>query len=722
MKKKDIVFRRVTHLRGPNIWTYRPVIEAWVDIGALEEFPSNIIPGLYERLVAWLPTLVEHRCGVGERGGFLERLREGTWAAHILEHVVLELQSLAGMPTGFGKARETSERGVYKVAFRTRQEEVGRAALHSARDLLMAAIEDRPFDVAEAVGALRDMVDSICLGPSTAHIVDAATERRIPSIRLNDGNLVQLGYGERQRRIWTAETDRTSAIAEGISRDKDLTKSLLQSCGVPVPQGRLVDNAADAWDAAQEIGLPVAVKPYDGNHGRGVSLDLINREQIEAAFELAKQEGSGVIVEQSISGVEHRLLVVGKRLIAAAAGETTSITGDGSATIAELITSQVNCDPRRGDDELSPLDLLKLTEGNGLTLQLARQGRSGATVPAAGEKVELQRAGNIGFDVTDRVHPDTAALATLAARVVGLDIAGVDLVVEDISRPLSEQRGAFIEVNAGPGLLAHMKPASGKPQPVGAAIVEHLFGADDHARIPIIGIAGTRDTSRIARLLGKILCASHRHVGVACADGLFLNNRHIRTDNCANWEAGQSLLINRSVQAAVMENGSRVILGEGLAYDRCAVGVVTDVSGLEALADFDILNRDQLYNVLRTQVDVVLPDGVAVLNAADHQAVEMAELCDGDVIFYAPSASLQVIAAHRDDGGRAVFARNGDIVLASGKNDSAVLAGALALAGAGVPAESVLAAVASAWALQISTELICAGLRTFGSEAARAKH
>lgn len=722
MKKKELVFRRVTHLRGPNIWTYRPVIEAWVDIGELEQFPSNKIPGLYERLTAWLPTLVEHRCGVGERGGFLERLREGTWAAHILEHVVLELQSLAGMPTGFGKARETSESGVYKVAFRTRQEEVGRAALEAARELLMAAIEGRPYDVAAAIDGLREMVDSICLGPSTAHIVDAATERRIPSIRLNDGNLVQLGYGARQRRIWTAETDRTSAIAEGISRDKDLTKSLLQSCGVPVPQGRLVEDPADAWDAAEDIGLPVAVKPYDGNHGRGVSLDLTTREQVEAAFELASREGSGVIVEQSISGVEHRLLVVGKRVVAAAAGETTAVVGDGKSTIAELIESQVNTDPRRGEDEEFPLEPLKLEEGDELSLQLARQGRSRATVPAAGEKVELQRNGNVAFDVTDRVHPDTAALASLAARVVGLDIAGIDLVVEDISKPLSEQRGAIIEVNAGPGLLAHTKPATGQPQPVGAAIVDHLFAANDDARIPVVGITGSRDTSRIARLIGKILCASHRHVGVACADGLFLNNRQIRKDDCASWEAGQSLLINRSVQAAVMENGNRVILGEGLAYDRCSVGVVTDVSGLEQLADFDILNRDQLYNVARTQVDVVLPDGVAVLNAADHQAVEMAELCDGDVIFYASSASLQVIAAHRDDGGRAVFARDGDVVLANGRNEHAVLTGALSLGGADLPPDSVLAAVASAWALLIPAELICAGLRTFGAEAQRGKH
>jgi cyanophycin synthetase len=437
---------------------------------------------------------------------------------------------------------------------------------------------------------------------------------------------------------------------------------------------------------------------------------------------LAEREGSGVIVEQSISGVEHRLLVVGKRVVAAAAGETTSITGDGKSTIAELIESQVNTDPRRGEDEEFPLSPVKLEEGDELALQLARQGRSGATVPAAGEVVQLQRNGNVAFDVTDRVHPDTAALASLAARVVGLDIAGVDLVVEDISRPLSGQRGAIIEVNAGPGLLAHTKPASGRPQPVGAAIVDHLFGPDEDGRIPIVGITGTRDTTRIARLVGKILCASHRHVGIACAQGFFLNNRQVRSDDCASWEAGQSLLINRSVQAAVLENGSRVILGEGLAYDRCTVGVVTDVAGLENLADFDIRDPDQLYNVVRTQVDVVLPSGAAVLNAADHQAVEMAELCDGDVIFYAPSATLQVLAAHRDDGGRAVFARNGDIVLAHGKNDIAMLPGALAVAGADVPPESVLAAVASAWALQVSTELIYAGLRAYGLETARARH
>ena len=332
-KKKDIEVLRVTHLRGPNIWTYRPVIEAWLDIGELEDLPSNKIPGLYERLTAWLPGLMEHRCGVGERGGFLERLREGTWAGHILEHVVLELQNLAGMRTGFGKTRSTSAHGVYKMAFRTRQEKVGRAAFAMGRELLMAAIDDQPYDLKRHLAELTELADSYLLGPSTSHIVDAATERKIPSIRLTDGNLVQLGYGARQRRIWTAETDETSAIAEGIASDKDLTKSLLQSCGVPVPEGRMVDNPDDAWEAAEDIGLPVVVKPYDGNHGRGVSLDLKTREDVVAAYHLADRKGGGVMVEKYITGTEHRLLVVGKQVVAAAAGETAWVTGDVTSNI-----------------------------------------------------------------------------------------------------------------------------------------------------------------------------------------------------------------------------------------------------------------------------------------------------------------------------------------------------------------------------------------------------
>jgi cyanophycin synthetase len=714
-KKIDIL--RVTHLRGPNIWTYRPVIEAWVDIGELEDYPSNTIPGFYERLVALLPSLVEHHCSPGVRGGFLQRVQEGTWAAHIVEHVTLELQNLAGMQTGFGKARQTSKRGVYKIAFRTRQEDVGRAALHAARDLVVAVANDMPYDVDTVVATLRDQVDSLCLGPSTSHIVDAATDRRIPHIRLTEGNLVQLGYGTAQRRIWTAETDQTSAIAEEIASDKDLTKSLLKACGVPVPEGQLVRSAEAAWEAAQDIGVPVAVKPVDGNHGRGVSLDLHAQKDIEAAYHLAYQKGDGsaVIVEKYIPGNEHRLLVVGKHVVAVAGGDVLWVVGDGVSTIDQLADTQINTDPRRGTTEDAPLNVIIPSQEEEVVLELERVGLTPQSVPAKDQKVLIQRNGNVAFDVTDKVHPTITAAAALAARVVGLDIAGIDMVVEDITKPLASQRGAVIEVNASPGLLAHIKPAEGEGRPVGKAIIEHLFQTDKDGRIPVVGITGTQNTGRIARLVAWLVHISGRHVGLACSEGLYLDGRQIVATDCTHWEAGQRLLINRSVQAAVFENPSKTILGEGLAYDKCTVGVVTDVSWQDNLTDFDILDAEQAYKVARTQVDVVLPSGTAVLNADDAQAVEMAELCDGKVIFYGLSATLAAIATHRESGERAVFLRDETIVMAQGQDDVALLPlSSLKPAKASKP-EMVMAAVAAAWALNIPVELIAAGLRTFES-------
>jgi cyanophycin synthetase len=713
--KKTIDLINVLSLRGPNIWTYRPVIEAWVDIGDLEDSPSNTIPGLYERLTGWLPTLVEHRCGVGERGGFLQRLREGTWPAHIMEHVMIELQNLAGVQTGFGKARETSKRGVYKLVVRARHEEVSRAALVKARDLVMAAIEDRPFDVSAAVEELRAIADSASLGPSTACIVDAATERGIPSIRLNGGNLVQLGYGARQRRIWTAETDRTSAIAEGISSDKDLTKSLLASCGVPIPEGRLADSAQDAWEAAQEIGLPVVVKPSDGNHGRGVSTDLNTQPEIEAAYQLAEQEGSEVIVERFVRGNEHRLLVVGGRLVAAARGEIACVIGDGVSTVAQLIDGQINTDPRRGTTEDFPLNLVLLDEDPAVRLELARQGFAPEAVPPAGKSVLIQRNGNVAFDVTDRVHPSVAAAAALAARVVGLDIAGVDLVAEDISRPLAEQGGAIVEVNAGPGLLMHLKPADGPARPVGSAIVDHLFPEHESGRIPVVGVTGSRGTAMVSRLVARLLDLHGLYVGLACSDGLYLRQRTVERGDCANWEAAQRVLMNRAVEAAVLENGSRAILTEGLAYDRCQVGVVTNIDPAGSLPELYIDDADQMGKVIRTQVDVVLPDGVAVLNAADARVAELAPLCDGSVIFFSVSPETPALAAYRAEGGRAVFVRDGSIVLANGTEESFVTE----LAAVGYDdkrlliTENILAAVGAAWALGITPDLIQAGIESF---------
>ncbi|MEW6562911.1 MAG: cyanophycin synthetase [Pseudomonadota bacterium] len=708
-------FLKLNYLRGPNIWTYRPVIEAWVDIGPLEDSPSNTIPGFYERLSSWLPSLIEHRCSIGERGGFLQRVREGTWPGHILEHVTLELQNLAGMPGGFGKARETGVRGVYKVVVRAWHEEVTRASLHAGRDLVMAAIEDRPFDVEAAVERLRSMTDRMCLGPSTACIVDAADDRDIPATRLSDANLVQLGYGARQRRIWTAETDQTSAIAETISRDKDLTKGLLQSCGVPVPEGRVAESPEDAWAAAEDIGLPVVVKPSDANHGRGVFTDLRTREEIETAYKVAEEEGSEVIVERFVQGNEHRLLVVAGKVVAAARGEEAAVVGDGRSTVAELIESQLNSDPRRGTTEEHPLNFVRLDSA--ARLELSRQGWQADSVPPEGVRVLIQRNGNVAFDVTDDVHPDVAEIAGLAARVVGLDIAGIDLVAQDISRPLEEQGGAIVEVNAGPGLLMHLKPASGKPRPVGRAIVDSLFPADESGRIPIVGVTGTNGKTVVARLTAWLLQLKGLHVGLACSDGLYFNRRQYEKGDRGNWVSARKVLLSRAVEAAVFENDSGAILGEGLAYDRCQVGIVTNIGSADHLGDFYIESPEKMYNVMRTQVDVVLPGGAAVLNAQDSLVAEMAELCDGEVIFFSLDPSHPVVTAHLQAGKRAVLVRDGWVVLATGEAEThlgEVAAIPLTCGGrAAFQVGNVLAATAAAWALGVSPDLLRAGLESF---------
>lgn len=733
-KKEDIQLLRINYLRGPNIWTYRPVLEVWLDLGELENFPSNLLPGFNARLLALLPALLEHQCGVGERGGFLLRLQEGTWAGHILEHVVIELLNLADMPTGFGQTRSTSQAGVYRMVFRARDEQVARTALAEGHRLLMAAINDEPYsqaDLQAAVEAIRAKVDDCYLGPSTAAIVAAATDRGIPHIRLNDGNLVQLGYGASQRRIWTAETELTSAIAEGIAHDKDLTKSLLASCGVPVPEGRIVDTAQQAWEAAEDIGLPVVIKPSDGNHGRGVSLDLKTQQDIEAAFAVAEPHGSEVMVERFVRGHEHRLLVVGGRVVAAARGEAAWVTGDGVSTVMQLVDAQLNTDPRRGLEEDFPLSRIEIPKDEAIVLDLQRQGLAPDAVPAAGREVLIQRNGNVAIDCTDQVHPEVDYIVSLAARVVGLDIAGVDVVAQDISQPLHAQGGAIVEVNAGPGLLMHLKPAEGAPRPVGRAICDHLFPdtTDTHAahppglpasgRIPLVGIAGSEGCHHVARLVAWLLHLSGRHTGLACRDGLFLDQRCIDAEDSAHWEAGQRLLMNRSVQAAVFENGADCILRTGLAYDRCQVGVVTDLGGAAGLAEFDIASEDQMYKVMRSQVDVVLPGGAAVLHA-DHAGVaDMQSLCDGEVILYGSNPQSGCMTAHRDKGGRALYVRQDQVVLATGATET-FLPG-LGKLGAwrdqhahrSIADSLVLAAVGAAWALNIPLNLIGAGLQAF---------
>ncbi len=714
-----IQFLEIRHLNGPNMWTYRPVIEAIVDIGALEDFPSNKLTGFTERLMAFLPSLIEHRCSYGETGGFLKRLQEGTYAAHILEHVTLELQNLAGMIGGFGKARETGIVGIYKVAIRAWHEEVSRLAIHQGRELLLAAINNTHFDVKKNVAELADLAERRLLGPSTQSIVNAATakNKRIPALRLLEtGNLVQLGYGAKSRRIWTAETDETSAIAETISRDKDLTKRLLAACGVPIPEGRIVANADDAWEAAEEIGLPVVVKPIDGNHGCGVFVNLNSAEEVKNAFPKALYEGSEVLVESFIEGHEHRLLVVGDKLIAAARGELISVIADGVSTLKTLVDTQINSDPRRGLAEEYPLDIIDLAENQSALLEITRQGFTPDSVPLKDQEILIVRTGNHTCDITDLVHPEIAETAVLAAKIVGLDIAGVDLVCKNISEPLGAQKGAIVEVNAGPGLLMHLKPENGIARPVGEAIVNHLFPNNVDGRIPVIGITGSYGKTPVAKLVAYLFALADFHVGLACSDGLYLNKRRTVQNNAANYEFAHRVLLNRAVNAAVFENGFEAILTEGLAYDRCQIGVVTNIDLQKHAGQHYIETEEKLFNVFRTQIDLVLPQGFAVLNARENQLVEMGKLCDGQIIYFATDPNLPVMTEHLSAGKCAVIVRYGQIIVACNKGETplAKLAGIPFIKqNNNADLENVLAAIAVGIAQNIPAHILRTGVETF---------
>ncbi len=705
----------VRALRGPNIWLRRPVLEAWVDLGPLKDTSSELMPGFNDRLMSWLPGMIEHRCSPGERGGFFIRLRRGTYLAHILEHVTLEMQDLAGTPSGFGRARETEVDGIYKVAIEYKEEAVGRACLDAGYRLCLAAVFDQPFSVDDELKILRDMVDRVCLGPSTAAIVDAARLRNIPTRRLNSGSLVQLGYGAKQRRIWTAETDQTSAIAESIAQDKDLTKSMLRSAGVPVPSGRQVDSPEDAWAAAQKIDGPVVVKPLDGNHGRGVFMDLTDEQQIKTAYGEALKEGSGVIVEEFAPGMEHRLLIIGKKLIAAARGDAVTVIGDGLHPIAKLIEIQVNSDPRRGETEDCPLNPVLL---DAVTLaEIRRQGYTQNDVVPDGVKLLVRRNDNLSEDCTDLVHPTTAEHAILAAQVVGLDIAGLDLVVKDISKPLEEQGGRFVEVNAGPGLLPHLKPVFGKPRPVGEAIVGTLFPEGETGRIPVVSVTGTNGKTTTTRLVASILRAAGKHVGMTCTDGIFVDGRTIELADCAGPRSAKNVLLNPLVDAAVFECARGGILREGLGFDKCDVSIVTNIGSADHLGQYDLHTPEQMYKVKRCGVDVVMPTGTAVLNAADPLVVEMAGLSAGSVIFFALDPQNPVIIEHRKNGKRAVIFTNDDITLCDGQDQQKLIsAEEIPCTHRGrVPfqIENVLAAVAAAWHLNIPHSVICQGLLAF---------
>ena len=711
MTQKRLVVLRTMWLDGPNIWTYRSCIEALVDIQELEQFPSNLLPGFYERLTAILPGLVDHRCGIGEPGGFLLRVREGTYAAHMLEHIVIELHTQAGLEVGFGKARMTSKEGVYKMVFRTPDPLVGLACLEAGVRLLHAAIEGTDYDLQAELKVIKHHCDSHGLGPSTQHILDAAYARRIPIIRLNDGNLVQLGHGDQQQRIWTAETSKTSAIAEGIAADKDLCKELLAQCGVPVPEGAFAKDAAQAWTIAQEIGMPVVVKPLDGNQGRGVSLELYKQEDIEKAWALAHEESyNGVIVEQFIRGVEHRVLVINYQVAAVSRGDQVLVEGDGQSSLQTLIDQQINTDPRRGETLNTPLKLIQIETSPVVALEIQRQGYTAESIIPKGTQVVIERNSNASEDVTDLIHPEIARLCCMAARVVGLDVAGVDLVCERIDQPPKGQSLAVVEVNAGPGLLMHIKPAKGQARNVGKPIIESLFPGEANGRIPTISYSGGEEINGFGMELSEILQDQGHRVGLASNQGLFMNGRAITKAPSATWQAGRNCLINKNLDTFVMRVNASSILSEGLPFDRSSLAVVTGLGPIEGLEEWDILTKEQQFNVMRTTIDLVLGTGHAVINADEVALLPLRKLCDGKVIWISVTNNNPVVEEHVKNGGMAVVYESENIHFL-GNRAQAETRSPIPLKQTPDKLLKVLALAASGWAMDVPHNLLRADIR-----------
>ena len=710
----DLEICEISLLRGPNVWANYPVLEAWVDLGSLKDASSDEIPGFNERLKAWLPGLIEHRCSVGERSGFFQRLERGTYPAHVLEHVTLELQTLAGHHLGFGKARATPVDGVYKVVVRYLDEVLVVACLRGARELLLAAYRGDGFDVVAEVARLRAIATRSALGPSTMAMVDAARERGIPWRRIREGiSLVQLGHGALQRRVWTAETDRSGAISEYIAQDKDLTRLLLRQAGVPVPVGRKADDPDDAWDAAQSIATPVVVKPLDANHGRGVFLDLVTETQVRNSYGYALEEGDGVVVEKFVPGTDHRLLVVGSKMIAASKGYPAIVVGDGSHTIRKLVISQLQSSVQTGRPDECPWSKIDDAEWETTALlDLEDQGYSLDSVPRDGERVMVARFSNWCIDVTDEVHPSIRAHAVTAANVAGLDICGVDVVCRDIGQPLEAQEGAIVELNASPNLLMFLQPAMGVVRPVGEAIIDMLFPPGHNGRIPTIGVTGTRGKTSTIRLLTRLLQLEGPCVSVASSDGIRIGQRLSVSDDGDRLAGAQGILLHPWTQIAICEAGAEHILSDGLGFDRVSVGVVLNV-GDTHLGHAYVETLEQIGTAKRCIVDVVLPTGTAVLNADDPLVAAMANKCKGEVMYFTCHAAHPIVVAQCAAGGRVVELRDdGMIYLTEGAGSRALcpLAAVVMPEAGELYAENVLAAVAGAWAHGLPAALIAEGL------------
>jgi cyanophycin synthetase len=729
--KPDLAIVETRVYRGPNVWSYDPAVHLVVDLGSLEDYPSNTLPGFVDGLLALLPGIAEHSCSRGRKGGFVERLREGTWLGHVAEHVALQLQQVAGADIRRGKTRQVpGHLGRYNVVYGFADERVGLAAGRLAVRLVNHLVEPDPdLDFDRELEAFLLGAERTAFGPSTQAILDEAVSRDIPYIRLNEHSLVQLGQGVHQQRIRATMTSRTGALAVDVAGDKELTTRLLAAAGLPVPRSESVRSVERAVEVADRIGYPVVVKPLDGNHGRGVCLDLVDADAVRTAFPVASGESrrGWVVVENHVVGRDYRVLVVGGRMVAIAERVPAHVVGDGLHTVRELV-DETNADPRRGVGHEKVLTRITLDDK---AEQLVRdQGHAMDAVPAAGAMVKLALTGNmstggISIDRTFEAHPDNVEIAEEAARVVGLDVAGIDFICPDVSQPVRETGGAICEVNAAPGLRMHTHPTVGEPQFVAKPVVDLLFPPGAPSRVPIVAVTGTNGKTTTSRMVAHIFKGMGRKVGMTSTDGVVIDERLVIRADASGPKSARMVLQNPRVDFAVFEVARGGILREGLGFDRCDVGVVLNVAA-DHLGLRGIDTLEQLAEVKSVVVEAVPRNGFAVLNADDPRVRDMRRKApSGQVVWFTMSdegtEAMEVVDDYCRRGGRAVVLERSDlgemIVIRHGRRRMQLAWTHLLPATFGGRARfnvaNAMAAAAAAFAAGAPLHDIRQGLRTF---------
>ncbi|MDP4158590.1 MAG: cyanophycin synthetase [Bacillota bacterium] len=714
--------REIQAIEGPNAYSHRPIIRAIVDLQEWTECFTNELGDFRFRLIKHLPTLADHYCSRGKIGGFLERLEEGTLIGHVIEHVTIDLLTQAGQTIKYGKTMGILEHpGRYEIIFNYEAKEGAIEGFKQGFDLVKTLLEQNSFDVGQALNSIKEVMADNELGVSTRVIVEACRELGIPVHRLNEGSLLQLGYGRNQRRIQATITSATSSIGVDIACDKEMTKKILSEGGVPVPWGYIVKTEEEAIQAFQDMETPVVIKPLHGNQGKGVTIRLTSAAEVRAAFRVAQTYGDWVIIEEYIVGQHYRLVVVGDRLIAAAQRIPAHVCGDGSSSIEELV-ARANADPRRGDDHEKELTKIKIDPV--VVLTLSQKQMTLASVPEPGEVVYLRDSANlstggIAKDVTDLVHPDNVDLVVNTAKLIGLDVAGIDLIIEDIRESYREKNGHIIEVNAAPGIRMHHFPSMGKARNVGKAIVEQVFPSGN-GRIPIISITGTNGKTTTTRMIRKMLVDQQLLVGMTSTDGIYIDQKLWVKGDMTGPESARTVLRHPDVQVAVLETARGGILRAGLGYDYADVAVITNVSG-DHLGQYGIETMEDIAHVKSLVAEVVRPHSYVVLNADDPYVAQMAQRTVGRVIFFSTEKDNIHVRKHLGLGGTAVFVRRGMILLCQGSKSFRICSvKQIPVTWEGKAQHNVqnaLAAIAAGWALGLSAATIRESLQHFSSDA-----